>query len=157
MNGLVPVFQATGGIGGWALAIALVGTLFKVWPKLKELQIGSDGSLRKDLLDEIVRLRNEVMLSRAETAAERLRAQEETARERLQCDAKIAAIELRHTESMARLDGEIRGLENEMRQIVTSQARTMNAPISGNLVRAYPIPTDMGELTRKIDDAEDDA
>ena len=143
MNGLVPVFQATGGIGGWALAIALVGTLFKVWPKLKELQIGSDGSLRQDLLAEIVRLRAEIVLARAEVAAERV-----------VCDAKIAAIEVRHNEAMTRLDAEIRGLENEMRQIVTSQARTMNAPISGNLVRAYPIPTDMGELTRKIDDAE---
>jgi hypothetical protein len=135
VNDLFSVLQATGGVGGWALAIALVGTFIKVWPKLKELQIGSDGSLRHDLLQEIARLRADIVTARAEAAAERV-----------VCDAKMAAMELKHS-------AEIQGLKSQMQQILESIGRSSNAPttIGQTIARAYPLPIDMQDNINKLD------
>lgn len=138
MNELVGVFQATGGIGGWALTIALIGTVIKVWPKLKELQIGSDGSLRHDLLEEIARLRAEIVTARAEAAAERVI-----------CDAKLAAIEVKH-------NAEMQSLRGQMQQIAESIGRSANAPstIGAVIARAYPIPRDMQDNLDELNEGD---
>ena len=151
MNELGSILRATGEVGSWVVIIFLFITgLFRFLPRWRELGIGSDDSLRQDLMGEIVRLRAD------------------NADERRDCDKKMEAmakehreqliqIGLRHDEAIRQLKDEISGLHNEMRQIVSSQARSMNAPILSQLTRTLPTPPDMSDLIARIDEADDDA
>ena len=135
MNEITSALQATGGVGGWAVALAVLGTILKLWPKLKALQIDSDGSLRHDLLEEIARLRAEIVTARAEATAERVL-----------CDAKVAAIEVKH-------NAEMQALRVQMQQIAESIGRSVNAPttIGATIARAFPVPSDMQDNIDKLD------
>lgn len=50
-----------GAAGIWVLVAMAVITLIKGWPKLKELQLASDGSLRVDLMGRITALEAEII------------------------------------------------------------------------------------------------
>ena len=127
MNDLPTVLQATGGIGGWAIAFGVFGTILKIWPKLKSLQIEADGSLRHDLFAEIDRLRKDIVAAR-----------EEVAKERLMCEAKLAALELKHNTEMA-------GLRRHLKQILESVGRVAHprTAIGIAIAKAYPASEDL--------------
>lgn len=140
MNGLLPIIQTAGSASGWLVAIVV---LIGVWPKLSQIWAGSDGSLRQDLMEEIVRLRKE------------------NTEERKKCDDRMDELAKEHRKQLAELEKQIRDLQKEMRQLVASQARVMTSRITEQLDHVFPVPadvpTDLKEVIFKLDHAGDDA
>lgn len=60
-----------GAYGIWVLVMLAVITAIKGWPKLKEMQLGADGSLRTDLMARISQLETQLTRVEADQAAER--------------------------------------------------------------------------------------
>ena len=50
----------TPGAAAWATVVLLLVTLVKGWPKIKEIQVGSDSSLRHDLFARVTQLEDDL-------------------------------------------------------------------------------------------------
>lgn len=57
-----------GNASGWVLVVIALVTLIKIWPRLKELQLESDNSLRNDLLKRVASLEAELKTERESCA-----------------------------------------------------------------------------------------
>jgi hypothetical protein len=134
-----------GGAGVWTLVFMLAITLIKGWPKLKAIQIGADDSLRHDLLAEITRLR-------AENTADRVIHDAKIAAIEVKHSAQLTEIGERHDRRIAGMEAEMTGLRSQMQQLVESAARSVYAPttIAETIARAYPIPRDMQDNIDKL-------
>jgi uncharacterized protein YlxW (UPF0749 family) len=135
------------GAGVWVLVAMLAGTLIKGWPKIKAIQVGADDSLRHDLMAEIVRLR-------AVNDADRVLH-----------DAKVEAVELknravikdlleRNDRRVRELEAEVRGLRNEIQQLIRSASRPAYAPTTMQTIvdKAYPLPGGLKALRDELDE-----
>jgi hypothetical protein len=142
------------GTGVWVLVAMLALTLVKGWPKLKAIQVGADDSLRHDLLEEIARLRADIVAARAESAAERLLGDARLAAAEVKHSAQLAAIGKRHDLRVAAMEDEIRGMRAQMQQIIESVGRPAHAPtvLAAVIDKAYPLPRDMRELRDELDE-----
>lgn len=49
-----------GGVGNWAIVAVLLAAFIRAWPKLKELEIGKNAGLRREFIEEMQALREEV-------------------------------------------------------------------------------------------------
>lgn len=105
IHGLTPTFYTT-----LACFLALLGVIAKQWAPLKKVKAEADASLREDLMkmlaDQAAEHRAEVAQLKAEQAAERLR-----------CAEDMAAIRKEAAEDRARLEGEIKGLRDQLLQL----------------------------------------
>lgn len=58
-----------GGLGIWGLLLTVIGGLLlariKVWPRLRELTIGEDAMLRKEMREELTAMRAELVSAKA--------------------------------------------------------------------------------------------
>lgn len=109
-----------GAYGIFAILAVLVLTLIKIWPKLKEMQIGADSSLRAELMARITQL--ETQLTRVETdqAAER---ESHSNQMRLMAERHAAEMQiLRH-----RLNNETHSLDALLLLLETNPERTIES------------------------------
>lgn len=95
-----------GAYGIWLLVVMAAITAIKGWPKLKELQLGADGSLRADLLARIAAVE-------AEAKSERENARRITQ----ECDARIDRLVTRHDEAIDELKAEIRVMRHDRNNV----------------------------------------
>ncbi len=124
-----------GAYGIWVLVILAVLTAIKAWPRLKEMQLGADGSLRTDLLARISQL--ETQVGAMETA-------QTEERERHQAEMQI----LRH-----RLNNETASLDALLLLLETNPDRTIEsiAKIKElRAVKAQQIALEQGAMAGKV-------
>jgi hypothetical protein len=74
--------QAFGWLGPWVLVAQVVVYWMRLRPKMKELQDNADGSLRKDLMNQLVQ--RDTRIAKLE---------EDAALERADCNRRIEALE----------------------------------------------------------------
>lgn len=95
------------GVGVWALVLMALITLIKGWPTLKKLSIEADGSLRKDLLNRINELEDELRKEKRERT-------DDVRAERIRCDGE-----------MDKLHNEITGLQRHLITFQIASGRPM--------------------------------